>query len=59
MHSGRGCAVGAGILAAYFLWPIARFQRDRSVVMARRVLKASLIYLPGLLGMLLASKYWL
>jgi protoheme IX farnesyltransferase len=57
--AGPTFAVGAGLLAAYFLWPIARFQRDRSIGMARRVLKASLIYLPGVLGLLLASKYWL
>jgi protoheme IX farnesyltransferase len=57
--AGPTFAVGAGLLAACFLWPIARFQRDRSIGMARRVLKASLIYLPGVLGLLLASKYWL
>jgi protoheme IX farnesyltransferase len=57
--AGPTYAVGAGIAGAYFLWPIARFQRDRSVAMARRVLKASLVFLPGVLGMLLASKYWL
>jgi heme o synthase len=57
--AGPSYAVGAGLCAAYFLWPIARFQRDRSIGMARRVLKASLIYLPGVLSMLLASKYWL
>lgn len=57
--AGPNFAVGAGILAAMFLWPIARFQRDRSVSMAKRVLRASLVYLPGVLGMLLASKYWL
>jgi len=57
--AGSTYAVGAGLFAVYFLWPIARFQRDRSVEMARRVMRASLIYLPGVLGMLLASKYWL
>ena len=57
--AGPTYAVGAGVLAALFLWPIARFQRNRSVAAARSVLKASLIYLPGALGMLLASKYWL
>lgn len=57
--AGHNYAVGAGLLAAMFLWPIARFQRDRSVETARRVMKASLIYLPGVLGMLLLSKYWL
>jgi protoheme IX farnesyltransferase len=57
--AGPTYAVGAGLLAAYFLWPIARFQRDRSAAVARRVLRASLIYLPGVLGILLASKYLL
>lgn len=57
--AGHNYAVGAGLLAALFLWPIARFQRDRSVATARSVLRASLIYLPGALGMLLVSKYWL
>jgi protoheme IX farnesyltransferase len=56
--AGPSYAVGAGLLAASFLWPIARFQRQRSVAMARRVLKASLIYLPGVLALLLISKYW-
>lgn len=57
--AGPTYAVGAGMLAAMFLWPIARFQKDRSISVARRVLKASLIYLPGVLGLLLASKHWL
>jgi protoheme IX farnesyltransferase len=57
--AGPSYAVGAGLLAAYFLWPIALFQRHRSVPVARQVLRASLVYLPGVLGMLLASKFWL
>src|SRR5205085_10305336 len=57
--AGPSYAVGAGRLGAYFLWPIALFPRERSPAVARRVLRASLVYLPGVLGMLLASKYWL
>jgi hypothetical protein len=45
-------------LGCYFLWPIARFQGDRSVVAARRVLRASLLYLPGVYGLLLVAKYY-
>jgi protoheme IX farnesyltransferase len=55
--AGPAYAVGAGVLGAYFLWPIARFQGDRSVPAARRVLKASLVYLPGVLGLLLLAKF--
>jgi protoheme IX farnesyltransferase len=55
--AGPGYAVGAGVLGAYFLWPIARFQGERSVTAARRVLKASLVYLPVVLGLLLLSKF--
>lgn len=52
-------AVSAGIFAALFLWPIARFQRERSNRVARRVLLASLVYLPGVLAALLFSKHWI
>jgi heme o synthase len=55
--AGPAYALGASVLGAYFLWPIARFQGDRSVPAARRVLKASLVYLPGVLGLLLLSKF--
>jgi protoheme IX farnesyltransferase len=50
-------ALGAGLLGCYFLWPIARFQGDRSVAAARRVLRASLVYLPGVYGLLLIAKF--
>ena len=36
-------AIGAALLGCYFLWPIARFQGDRSTAAARRVLRASLL----------------
>jgi protoheme IX farnesyltransferase len=54
---GPGYAFGAAALGCYFLWPIARFQGDRSVAAARRVLRASLVYLPGVYGLLLIAKY--
>lgn len=56
--AGRGYAAGAVLLAVMFVWPIWRFRRERSIVAARRVLRASLVYLPGLLGLLLISRYW-
>jgi protoheme IX farnesyltransferase len=55
--AGPAYAAGAAALGAYFLWPIARFQGDRTVPAARRVLKASLVYLPGVLALLLMSKF--
>lgn len=55
---GPGYAFGAALLGCYFLWPIARFQGDRSAAAARRVLRASLVYLPGVYGLLLFAKYW-
>jgi protoheme IX farnesyltransferase len=57
--AGPGYALGAVILALAFLWPIARFYRRRTIATARRVLRASLVYLPGILAFLLISKYWL
>jgi protoheme IX farnesyltransferase len=56
-HAGPAYAAGAAVLGAYFLWPIARFQGDRTVPAARRVLKASLVYLPGVLALLLIAKF--
>jgi protoheme IX farnesyltransferase len=54
--AGPAYAAGAAALGGYFLWPIARFQGDRTVPAARRVLRASLVYLPGVLCLLLLSK---
>jgi protoheme IX farnesyltransferase len=54
---GPAYAFGAALLGCYFLWPIARFQGDRSTPAARRVLKASLVYLPGVYGLLLVAKF--
>ncbi len=50
-------ALGAALLGCWFLWPIARFQGDRSTAAARRVLRASLVYLPGVYGLLLIAKF--
>ena len=49
--------LGAAVLGAFFLWPIARFQGDRTVPGARRVLRVSLAYLPGIYGLLLIAKF--
>jgi protoheme IX farnesyltransferase len=54
---GPAYAFGAALLGCWFLWPIARFQGDRSTGAARRVLRASLVYLPGIYGLLLVAKF--
>jgi protoheme IX farnesyltransferase len=46
-------AFGALVLGASFFWAALGFVRDKSNSQARRVLKASLIYLPLLLALLL------
>ena len=46
-------AVGAGLLGLSFLVPALRFRYLRTEAQARRVLRASLLYLPGLLALLL------
>jgi heme o synthase len=55
---GPAYAICAGLLGCFFLWPIARFQGDHSIAAARRVLRASLVYLPGIYGLLLIAKFW-
>jgi heme o synthase len=45
--------LGAGVLGGIFLASTLQFTRDCSVVQARRVLRASLVYLPLLLALLL------
>ena len=45
--------VGALALGAYFLKSTFRFRADRSERQARQVLKASILYLPGIMGLLL------
>jgi protoheme IX farnesyltransferase len=59
LAGGAGYALGAVALAGAFLRPILRFRRERTVEAARAVLKASLAYLPGVLALLVAAKYWL
>lgn len=56
--AGPGYAIGATILALAFVLPIWTFCRRRSIAAARRVLRASLVYLPGVLVLLLTSKYF-
>lgn len=50
--------LGAIALAGYFLRPALEFRSAPSVPAARRVLRASILYLPGLLALMLAAKYW-
>jgi protoheme IX farnesyltransferase len=46
--------VGALVLGAYFLRSTLRFNADRTERQARQVLKASILYLPGIMALLLA-----
>jgi heme o synthase len=48
-HAGGVYLVGAVVLGLLFLGSALRFRGNRSLTAARRVLRASLIYLPGLL----------
>ena len=48
--------VGSLALGVYFLLPTLAFGRERSTPAARRVLRASLVYLPGLLLVLLLDR---
>jgi protoheme IX farnesyltransferase len=51
-------SVGALVLGAVFLYATVRVQGNRTVLQARRVLLASVIYLPVLYGlMLLPSRF--
>jgi protoheme IX farnesyltransferase len=47
---------GALLLGLYFLRHALRFQAGRSTAQARRVLRVSLVYLPGLLALLLLDR---
>ncbi len=53
--SGSLYLVGAILLGAYFLWHSVRAARTRARGHARQVLKASIIYLPLLLGLMCAD----
>ncbi|MGE3805390.1 MAG: protoheme IX farnesyltransferase, partial [Gemmataceae bacterium] len=46
---------GALLLGGFFLYPAVGFARERTVPRARRVLRASLIYLPALLALAVLS----
>jgi protoheme IX farnesyltransferase len=48
--------VGAVLLGLFFLGTALRFRRQHGVAQARRVLRASLLYLPGLLALLLLDR---
>ncbi len=49
--------VGSLLLGLYFLWPAAAFFRTRHVQDARRVLIASVVYIPALTGLIVLD--WL
>jgi protoheme IX farnesyltransferase len=55
--AGPFAAVGCAILGLLFLREAVRFDRTRSDRQARRVLRASLLYLPGALGLLLMDGF--
>ena len=50
--------VGAVVLGVGFLIRALRFTQGRSVGQARRVLRASLVYLPALLALLLLESLY-
>jgi protoheme IX farnesyltransferase len=50
--------IGAALLGVYFLAATWGFGRDRSATQARRVLHASLIYLPSLFALLLLETWF-
>ena len=51
--AGAVYAAGAVLLGLMFVWRGEQFRRDRTDRRARRVLRASLLYLPGVLGLLM------
>jgi len=53
LHAGFMYVIGATLLGGLFLASTVAFTRDSSVLHARRVLRASLLYLPLLLALLL------
>ncbi|HSQ57703.1 MAG TPA: heme o synthase [Gemmata sp.] len=52
---GRSYGIGAAMLALLFFRQTLNFARDRGDAQARRVLHASLLYLPGVFGLLLVD----
>jgi len=55
--AGPFAAIGCAIFGLLFLREAVRFDRTRSDRQARRVLRASLLYLPGALGLLLIDGF--
>ena len=55
--AGPFAAIGCAILGLFFLREAVRFDRTRTDRQARRVLRASLLYLPGALGLLLVDGF--
>ena len=56
-HAGPVYIAGALLLGLYFLRHALCFQASRSVEQARRVMRVSLVYLPGLLVLLLLDRW--
>ena len=54
--SGRIYLVGALLLGLWFLYSGVRVARDRTLVRARAVLIASVLYLPAIYGLMLVDK---
>jgi protoheme IX farnesyltransferase len=54
--AGRGYAIGAIVLAIYWLRSMIVFRRQPDVTTARHVLRASIVYLPALLALLVMTK---
>ena len=58
-HADRAYLIGALLLSSGFVWCATRLAVRRSNATARRLLLASIIYLPALLGLMMAEKAWL
>lgn len=56
-EAGWGYGLGAALVNVGFLWTIVEFVRSRSRDSARAVLKASLLYLPSVLALLVLDRY--
>jgi protoheme IX farnesyltransferase len=54
---GWGSAVVAALLGGFFLWRSVGFVRERTDQQARRVLRASLVYLPIVFTVLLIDAF--
>jgi protoheme IX farnesyltransferase len=54
--AGRGYAIGAIVLAIYWLRSMILFRRQPDESNARHVLRASIVYLPALLALLVMTK---